>query len=665
MSIEQEINQLREQLLAHNHRYYVMDDPTVSDAEYDRLMRDLQQLEVEAPDLITPDSPTQRVGAAPVSEFGQVQHQMPMLSLDNAFNAKEMTGFEKKVMDKTGSKVVEYAAEPKLDGLAVSLRYENGVLVQGATRGDGNTGEDITHNVRTIPSVPLKLSGQNIPAVFEVRGEVIMPLQGFNDYNKQALENGEKTFVNPRNAAAGSLRQLDPRLTAQRPLEFIAYGIGYVEGVDLPASYGEMIALVKALGVPVSREFKIVKGVAACIDYYEKLGSKRQHLPYEIDGIVYKVNSIEFQEIMGFVSRAPRWAIAWKFPAQEETTVLLDIEVQVGRTGAITPVARVEPVFVGGVTVSNITLHNSDEIERKDIRKGDTLVVRRAGDVIPQIVSVVMDKRDKNASKFVFPSHCPECDSVVTQVEGEAVMRCSGGSLCPAQRRGVIKHFASRRAMNIEGLGDKIVDQLVRTDLIKDYADLFSLDQQAVEGLERMGEKSATNLLSEINKSKNTTFNRFLYSLGIREVGVSTAKLLSESFATLADLEKATLDDLTPINDIGPVMAKHIVDFFSQQHNIDLVQRLLDAGVTWTTEDTEVSSKILNGKIFVITGTLATMKRDEAKELIERNAGKVSTSVSSKTNYLLAGEKAGSKLTKAEKLGVSVIDEQGLQDLLA
>ncbi len=664
MSVEQEIKKLREQLLAHNHRYYVMDDPTVSDAEYDRLMRSLQALEAAAPDLITPDSPTQRVGAAPVSEFGQVQHQVPMLSLDNAFNEQEISGFEKKIFDKTGAKDVEYAAEPKLDGLAVSLRYESGVLVQGATRGDGNTGEDITHNVRTIPSVPLKLSGKNIPAVFEVRGEVIMPLQGFDDYNKQALAKGEKTFVNPRNAAAGSLRQLDPRLTAQRPLEFIAYGIGDVEGVDLPATYGETIALVKALGVPVSREFKIVKGVAGCIEYYTQLGNKRQRLPYEIDGIVYKVNSIEFQEMLGFVSRAPRWAIAWKFPAQEETTVLLDIEVQVGRTGAITPVARVEPVFVGGVTVSNITLHNSDEIERKDIRKGDTLVVRRAGDVIPQIVSVVMDKRNKNAEKFVFPSHCPECDSVVIQLEGEAVMRCSGGSLCPAQRRGVIKHFASRRAMNIEGLGDKIVDQLVRTKLIKDYADLFSLDQQSIEGLERMGKKSAINLLSEINKSKLTTFNRFLYSLGIREVGVSTAKLLSESFASLADLEKATLDDLTPISDIGPVMANHIVDFFSQQHNLDLVQRLLEAGITWESEATVSSSKILSGKIFVITGTLASMKREEAKELIEQHAGKVSTSVSSKTDYLLAGEKAGSKLTKAEKLGVTVIDEKGLRDLL-
>ncbi len=665
MSIEQEMNQLREQLLEHNHRYYVMDDPTVSDAEYDRLMRELQKLEAEAPGLITSDSPTQRVGAMPVSEFGQVQHQSPMLSLDNAFNEQEIAAFEKRILDKTQAKVVEYAAEPKLDGLAVSLRYEKGLLVQGATRGDGNTGEDITHNVRTIPSVPLKLSGQNVPPIFEVRGEVIMPLQGFNDYNKKALEKGEKAFVNPRNAAAGSLRQLDPKLTAKRPLEFIAYGIGYVEGIALPDTYGETIDLVKSLGVPVSREFKIVKGVSGCVEYFEQLGEKRQHLPYEIDGIVYKLNSIEYQETMGFVSRAPRWAIAWKFPAQEETTVLLDIEVQVGRTGAITPVARVEPVFVGGVTVSNITLHNQDEIERKDIRVGDTIVVRRAGDVIPQIVGVVKDKRKNEAAKFEFPSHCPECSSPIVQVEGEAAMRCSGGTLCPAQRREAIKHFASRRAMNIEGLGDKIVEQLVRKDLIKDYADLYTLEQESIEGLERMGEKSAINLITEIDKSKSTTLNRFLYALGIREVGESTAKLLAESFGSIDVLKTVSVDDLTPISDIGPIMAQHIVDFFSQTNNLDLVQRLLTAGVQWDETEQVMASTVLNGKTFVITGTLTTMKRDEAKDLILQNGGKVSGSVSSKTNYLLAGEKAGSKMTKAEKLGVAIIDEQALREMLS
>lgn len=663
MSTEQEINQLREQLLAHNHRYYVLDDPIVSDAEYDRLMRRLQELETEAPELITVDSPTQRVGAVPVSDFGQVKHQLPMLSLDNAFNDQEIAAFEKRICEKTKAKVIEYAAEPKLDGLAVSLRYEKGLLVQGATRGDGNTGEDITHNVRTIPSVPLKLSGPNKPDIFEVRGEVIMPLKGFHEYNKRALDKGEKTFVNPRNAAAGSLRQLDPKLTAQRPLEFIAYGIGYVEGIDLPETYGGIIELVRSLGVPVSKEFQIVKSVKGCIEYYEKLNHKRLSLPYEIDGIVYKLNSIEQQEIMGFVSRAPRWAIAWKFPAQEETTVLLDIEVQVGRTGAITPVARVEPVFVGGVTVSNVTLHNQDEIDRKDIRIGDTIVVRRAGDVIPQIVGVVKDMRKKGARKFKLPTKCPECQSPVVQIEGEAVARCSGGSMCPAQRRGAIRHFASRKAMNIEGLGDKIVEQLESENLIKDISDLFKLDQESIANLDRMGDKSASNLLAEINKSKQTTFSRFLYSLGIREVGETTAKLLADSFAGLDELASASIEDLVAINDIGPVMAQHIADFFSQKHNMQLVKRLLNAGISWEQTPRETRSGVFNGKTFVITGTLA-MKRDEAKLLIEQNGGKVSGSVSSKTDYLLAGEKAGSKLTKAEKLGVTILDEASLQNMI-
>lgn len=654
------LEELKKELNYHSYRYHVLDAPEIADAAYDRLYVELLAIESEYPEWITVDSPSQRVGAEPIKTFNQVRHEVPMLSLENAFGEDDFTKFDERLCDKLGSKTIEYAVEPKLDGLAVSLRYEHGILVRGATRGDGTTGEDITHNVRTITSVPLKLMSESAPAVLEVRGEVVMPRQGFEALNKEAAKKGEKQFVNPRNAAAGSLRQLDPKITATRPLQFIAYGLGVVQGGSQPVTYSDSIKEIAQLGLPVSPEFKVVRGVKQCISYYEAIARRRDQLPYEIDGVVYKVNNYDFQKKLGFVSRAPRWAIAFKFPAEEEVTVIKDIQVQVGRTGALTPVAKLEPVFVGGVTVSNVSLHNQDEIDRKDIRKGDSVVIRRAGDVIPQLVSVITSKRKKGARRFKLPGKCPECGSPVERLENEAVVRCTGGvNKCPAQRREGLRHFAMRRAMNIEGLGDKLIEQLEANSLVNNVSDLYSLTLDDLAGLDRMGKKSAQNVLNEIEKSKQTSFERFLYALGIREVGESTAQLLASHYQSLDALMQVTVEELQAIEDIGPVMAKNIVEFFANKENRKIIDKLLAAGISWKSAKRKKvkQSAYFSNKSFVLTGTLSAMTRDQAKEEIKARGGKVSSSLSAKTDALIAGDKAGSKLKKAETLGVSVISE--------
>ena len=663
--IEQRIQQLRDEINHHNYCYYVLDNPEIPDAEYDRLLRELKSLESEHPELVTPDSPTQRVGAEPVKEFDEVRHEIPMLSLDNAFSDEEVSDFDRRVRERLEIDTVEYAAEPKLDGLAISILYENGSLVRAATRGDGVTGEDVTHNVRTIDSVPLRLMGTDYPPVLEVRGEVYMPKQGFEALNRRAREKGEKEFVNPRNAAAGSLRQLDPRITAERPLAMYCYGVGRVEGLELPPTHMKILECLRHWGLRVSPEIKKVKGVKHLLDYYRDLGERRNDLPYEIDGVVYKVNQLEQREVLGFVSRAPRWAIAHKFPAQEEMTRLLDIEVQVGRTGAITPVARLEPVFVGGVTVSNATLHNQDEINRKDVRVGDTVIVRRAGDVIPEVVSVVLAKRPKNAKRFTMPTKCPVCGSEVIRPEGEAVARCSGGLFCAAQRKEAIKHFASRKAMDIDGLGDKLVEQLCDQGLIHDVSDLYSLSQEQLAGLERMGDKSAQNLVEALEKSKKTTLARFLYALGIREVGEATAQGLANYFTELGAIQHADEETLQQVPDVGPVVAAHIHAFFRQSHNLEVIENLIKAGVHWPAiKRPAASQQPLEGKTIVLTGTLFVMSRDEAKQRLQSLGAKVTGSVSKKTDLVVAGAEAGSKLTKAEQLGVEVMDEAGFTALL-
>lgn len=672
--------ELREQLEYHNYRYYVLDDPEIPDAEYDRLMRELQAVEAEFPELVTASSPTQRVGAQPLEAFGEVQHLVPMLSLANVFSEEELLAYDKRVHDRLASKggpevpeasrdIIEYVAEPKLDGLAVSLLYEKGELIRGATRGDGFTGEDITSNVRTIDSIPLRLRGENIPTRLEVRGEVYMPKAGFEALNQKAEAEGEKPFVNPRNAAAGSLRQLDPKITASRPLEMYCYALGVLEGAELPGTHSKVLQQLKAWGLRVCPEISVVQGVAGCLDYYRDIGGRRAQLPYEIDGVVYKVNSLDLQQILGFVSRAPRWAIAHKFPAQEELTRVLDVEFQVGRTGAITPVARLEPVFVGGVTVSNATLHNMDEVQRKDVRTGDTVIVRRAGDVIPEVVSVIKERRPADAKLVVMPDHCPVCGSPVVREEGEAVARCSGGLFCPAQRREAIRHFASRRAMNIDGLGEKLIDQLISAGLVEHVDDLYRLRVEDVAGLKRMGEKSAKNLIDALEKSKSTTFPRFIYALGIREVGEATAKALASHFLSLERLMSASEEALQEVPDVGPVVARYLHAFFDNSdgsnHNLKVIQGLLGAGVHWPEEKpVTVDTLPLSGQTVVLTGTLSQMKRSEAKERLEALGAKVSGSVSSKTSAVFAGEKAGSKLDKARALGVPVYDEQGLLDFL-
>ena len=665
-----EVETLREEIRHHNYRYHVLDDPEVPDAEYDRLVRKLQAIEKKYPDLITPDSPTQRVGDAPISAFGTVQHELPMLSLDNAFAEAELRDFHRRVMDRLeredGGHTFNYSAEPKLDGAAVSLLFEKGQLVRGATRGDGTTGEDITHNVRTIEAVPLKLLGSGYPRILEVRGEVFMPKAGFEAYNKRAGEAGEKTFVNPRNAAAGSLRQLDPRLTAARPLDIYVYSVGVVRDGALPGKHSDILEQLQEWGLKTCPEGRVVKGIDGCLEYYEDIGARRETLPYGIDGVVYKVDSLSDQRELGFVSRAPRWAIAHKFPAQEELTQVLGVEFQVGRTGAVTPVARLEPVFVGGVTVSNATLHNIDELHRKDVRVGDTVIVRRAGDVIPEVVSALLKRRPKKTRRVNLPKKCPVCKSAVTREEGEAVARCSGGLFCAAQRTEALKHFVSRRALDVEGFGSKLIEQLVAADRVQTPADLYALDKDELAALERMGDKSAANLITAIEASKSTSLSRFLYALGIRDVGEATAASLASHYGKLDAIVAADEEDLQGVDDVGPIVASRIRAFFDEGHNRDVIKGLRQAGVSWPESEPVASPKdgALVGKTFVLTGALSSMTRDEAKERIQALGGKVTGSVSSKTDYVVAGEKPGSKLAKAQQLGVSVLEENRLRELL-
>jgi len=669
-AIRKRIESLRDEIRYHNHRYHTLDDIEIPDAEYDRLVRELQELEKANPKLVTADSPTQRVGAEPSDVLKTIKHRVPMLSLDNAFADEELREFHARVAEKLefedGAPNLPYSAEPKLDGAAVSLLYEGGILVRAATRGDGTTGEDITHNVRTINSVPLRLIGSDFPSTLEVRGEVFMPRAGFEAYNKKAREAGEKTFVNPRNAAAGSLRQLDPKLTAARPLDMYVYSVGIVEGGELPGRHSEIIARLKEWGLKTCPESRVVKGVEGCLGYYRDIEKKRDGLAYDIDGVVYKVDSLAMQKELGFVSRAPRWAIAHKFPAQEELTQVEDVEFQVGRTGALTPVARLTPVFVGGVTVSNATLHNIDELHRKDVRVGDTVIVRRAGDVIPEVVSVVKNRRPKKTKRVHLPKLCPVCGSHVKREDGEAVARCTGGLYCKAQRSEALKHFVSRRALDIEGLGAKLIEQLVAEDRLADPSDLFQLNRDELSSRERMGDKSAENLVRAIDASKSTTLARFLYALGIREVGEATAASLASYFGSLPAIKSASLTDLTNVPDVGPVVASRVRNFFEEQHNLDVIERLQSLGVHWAdSEPMKVAEDgPLSGKTFVITGTLPTMTRDEAKSLIQREGGKVTGSVSSKTDFLVAGDKAGSKLEKAQKLEVTVLDQEGLLKLI-
>jgi DNA ligase (NAD+) len=668
-AIREKIGSLRDQIRHHNYRYHALDDPEIPDIEYDRLLRELQSLEDEYPELVTPDSPTQRVGDAPVSSFDTVQHELPMLSLGNAFSEEELREFHRRVLDRLGLNEetdLIYAAEPKLDGAAVSLLYEDGVLIQGATRGDGTTGENITHNVRTIEAVPLKLLGRDFPKRLEVRGEIFMPKAGFDAYNERARAAGEKTFVNPRNAAAGSLRQLDPKLTAERPLDMYAYSVGVATDGALPSRHSEIIDQLQEWGIKVCPERRVVSGVEGCLEFYKNIGARRDALSYEIDGVVYKVDSLNMQAELGFVSRAPRWAIAHKFPAQEELTVVEAVEFQVGRTGAVTPVARLKPVFVGGVTVSNATLHNIDELHRKDVRVGDTVIVRRAGDVIPEVAGVILDRRPKGVRRVQLPKRCPVCESHVEREEGETVARCTGGLFCAAQRAEALKHFVSRRALDIEGFGAKLVEQLVAADRVKTPADIFQLSAEELGQLERMGEKSAENLMASIQASKSTTLARFLFALGIREVGEATAASVASHFGRLANVISASNEDLQSVADVGPVVATRIKTFFEEQHNLDVIVRLQESGVNWPESDPIQPSEdgALFGKTFVITGTLPTMTRDEAKETIQAAGGKVTGSVSSKTDFLVAGEKAGSKLAKAEKLEVTVLDEAALKILI-
>ncbi|TLU67515.1 NAD-dependent DNA ligase LigA [Thalassotalea litorea] len=672
--IQSQMAEIIGQLHEYNYQYYVLDAPTVPDSHYDRLMRDLMALESQYPDLKRADSPSQKVGGEALKSFSQVTHQIPMLSLDNVFDEPEWQGFISRINDRLGRNAgridgdgLRFCCEPKLDGLAVSLRYENGILVQAATRGDGQVGENITENVKTINAIPLKLRGENIPAIFEVRGEVFMPKASFDALNEQAINKGEKAFANPRNAAAGSLRQLDSKITAKRNLSFYAYSVGFVEDADnyLPNSHYQRLVMLKRLGLPMCPEIVQVEHPSECVDFYQDILNRRDQLSYEIDGVVLKVDSIAFQQQLGFVARAPRWATAYKFPAQEELTTLLDVEFQVGRTGAITPVARLEPVFVGGVTVSNATLHNQDEIDRLGIKIHDTVIIRRAGDVIPQIVSAVVDKRPDDAKDIEFPSACPVCDSAVERVVGEAVLRCTGGLFCGAQRKEAIKHFASRKALDVDGLGDKLVEQLVDENLIQTPADLFTLNQTQLTTLERMGVKSADNLLAALQTAKTTTLAKFIYSLGIREVGEATAGNLAQHFKTLEALQVASFEQLIDVDDVGEVVANNILHFLAEAHNQQVIEQLIAVGLHWPEIEVKAENELpLKDQTFVLTGTLSQMGRTEAKGHLQSLGAKVSGSVSAKTSYLVAGEKAGSKLTKATDLGVGVLTEEQLIALL-
>ena len=656
---------LQKELARLEHAYYVLDTPLLPDSEYDRLYRELLEIEAAHPQWVTTESLSQRVGGAALKEFDSVEHVVPMLSLNNAFEDSELIAFDRRCREGLEVKQVNYAGELKFDGLAISLRYENGSLVRAATRGDGASGEDVTANIKTVRAIPLRLLGKNIPAVLEVRGEVFMYLDDFQKMNQLAAAQGEKEFANPRNAAAGSLRQLDSKITAKRPLSFFAYGLGALEPQGwLPATHEELLNRYVELGLPVCSERKVLRSVEEMLAFYHEIEAKRDTLPYDIDGIVYKVNSIAEQNALGFVSRAPRFALAHKFPAQEALTTVLGIDVQVGRTGAITPVARLAPVEVGGVTVTNATLHNEDEVKRKDVRVGDTVSVRRAGDVIPEVVSVIHERRPKGTTQFVMPTRCPVCDSHIERLADEAVARCSGGLFCGAQRKQALIHFAHRRALDIEGLGEKIVDQLVDHNLVRTPADLYRLGFSALANLERMGEKSADNLIQAINQSRSTTLARFIFALGIRHVGETTAKDLANHYQSMHALMDAGLEDLLTVKDVGPVVADSIVSFMAEAHNREVIEQLLASGMQLSVEKKVISAAVA-GKTFVLTGTFPTLSRDEAKDLLERAGAKVAGSVSKKTDYVVAGADAGSKLTKAEELGIAVIDEQAMLDLLA
>ncbi len=659
-----EIETLRRDIRHHNHRYYVLDDPEISDAEWDRLLLRLRALEAAHPELVTPDSPTQRVGAAPAEEFAEIRHRLPMLSLDNAFSDEDVVGFDRRARERLGRETqFEYSAEPKLDGLAIAVTYENGVLVRAATRGDGTTGEDVTANVRTIASLPLRLSG-DAPPLLEARGEVFMPIAGFERMNAEAARRGDKVFVNPRNAAAGSLRQLDPRITASRPLDLFFYALGVVEGARLPKRHSEVLQRLRHWGLRVCPEARVVSGVSGCLDYYANIGARRAQLPYQIDGVVYKIDDLDAQRELGFVSRAPRWAVAHKFPADEALTVLKDVEFQVGRTGALTPVARLEPVFVGGVTVSNATLHNMDEIVRKDVHVGDTVVVRRAGDVIPEVARVLPERRPVGARVPQMPMQCPVCGSGVERDADAAVARCTGGYRCSAQRKERLRHFASRRALDIEGLGEKLVDQLVEAALVEWPSDLFGLSAERLAALERMGQKSAENLIGSIERSKETSLARFLYALGIREVGEATAAALARHFGDVDALASADLERVQQVPDVGPVVAARVVEFFADPDNRREIERLRTMGVHWASAAPSSGEQPFAGLTFVITGSLESMGRDEAEDALRALGAKAVGSVSRKTSYLIAGAEAGSKLRKAEELGVPVLDEQALLAML-
>ncbi|MEI7346943.1 NAD-dependent DNA ligase LigA [Dickeya chrysanthemi] len=669
-TVSVQIEALRAQLRYHEYKYHVEDAPEIPDAEYDKLMNALKVLEQAHPERVTPDSPTQRVGAAPLDAFDTVAHEVPMLSLDNVFDETSFLAFSKRINDRLKHDgELTFCCELKLDGLAVSLLYENGVLVRAATRGDGATGENITANIRTIGAIPLRLHGDNIPQRLEVRGEVFMKHKGFEALNEEARRAGGKVFANPRNAAAGSLRQLDPRITATRPLTFLCYGVGLVEGGALPDTHWLRLMQFRDWGLPVSDRIRLCTGSDAVLDFYRQVEQERGALGFDIDGVVIKVNELTLQERLGFVARAPRWAVAFKFPAQEQLTWLRDVEFQVGRTGAITPVARLEPVAVAGVVVSNATLHNADEIERLGVQIGDQVAVRRAGDVIPQIVSVVLSERPADARPVVFPTHCPVCGSDVERVEGEAVARCTGGLFCAAQRKEALKHFVSRRALDVEGMGDKIIDQLVEKEYVKTPADLFRLDIGILTRLERMGPKSAQNLVNALNKAKSTTFARFLYALGIRDVGEATAANLAAHFGTLEALQAADLDALQQVQDVGIVVATHVRNFLDEAHNQQVIQELIgdDVGLHWpdpVVVNVEALTNPFAGKTVVLTGSLSLLSRDEAKDRLTALGAKVSGSVSKKTDLVIAGEAAGSKLTKAQELGIDVIDEAEMMRLL-
>ena len=663
--INKQINYLKSVIREHDHRYYVLDDPQISDHEYDSLLRELKNLEDSHPELITTDSPTQRVGGSPISEFDQIQHSKPMLSLGNAFGIDELEAFNKRINDTLDANDVEFNAELKFDGLAVTILYENGIMKYAATRGDGSVGEDVTHNIKTIKTIPLKLHGENHPRIFEVRGEVLMDKNDFKELNEYQISLGQKTFANPRNAAAGSLRQLDPKITAKRKLKFYAYSLGQVDQDLELTNHTDILEYIHNAGVPISSYSQRVVGINQMQHFYEDILKKRNNLPFDIDGIVYKVNSIKNQENLGYVSRAPRWAIAYKFPAEEAETVVNDINVQVGRTGVITPVARLHPVFVSGVTVTNATLHNEDEMLRKDIRIGDSVIVRRAGDVVPEVVRVIKEKRPSTAKVFKMPQYCPICNSQVIRIDGEAAQRCTGQLKCEAQAKQAISHYVSRKAMNIEGLGAKIIDHFFEKRMIKNISDIYQLDYEEIQKMEGFGEKSAENLKDAIELSKNTTLAKFVYALGIRNVGEATSKDIVKKLGTLDNVMKASIDDFQEINDVGPVVAQSLHQFFQEDENKVIINNIIEFGVKWDDQAQNVTNdQKLNQQTFVVTGTLENFSRDEIKELIENNGGKVSGSVSKKTSYVIIGDNPGSKADKAAELGVKIINEEQLMELL-